>query len=200
VPAQPRGPAQPDRAPTPRPGGDGDPVAAAHALALRRLSAAPLTRQQLAQALRRRGVPEPAAAQVLDRLEAVSLIDDEAFATAWVHSRHRSRGLARRALAAELRTRGVAGETVDAAVAGLDRDEELATARTLVARRSAATANLAPAVQARRLLALLARKGYPPAVAARVVREHLDAVAQRGDADVEPATRTDIPDIPDVPD
>lgn len=182
MPATPTGRAGPGPLPAdaqagPRPPADGDPVAVAHTIALRRLSAAPQTRHQLEQALRRRGVPDEAATEVLDRLEAVALVDDDAFAAAWVESRHRSRGLARGALAAELRNRGVAGETVDTALAGLDRDDELATARALVARRSAALARLDPAARARRLLGLLARKGYPPALAARVVREHLAASA-----------------------
>jgi len=139
------------------------------------LTAAPRTRAQLADALRRRGVPEDAAQAVLERFGEVGLIDDEAFAEAWVTSRHAGRGLGRKALAAELRNRGVADDTVRDAVSHLDPEEELETARRLVARRLASTRNLPVATRTRRLTGMLARKGYPPGMAFRVVREALEA-------------------------
>ena len=80
------------------------------------LTAAPRTRAQLATALRRRGVPEEAAEAVLGRFAEVKLIDDATFASAWVESRHHGRGLSGRALAAELRDRGVASGDIQAAV------------------------------------------------------------------------------------
>jgi regulatory protein len=166
--------ALPDVRPSARDADAPDPAAAARTIALRRLSTAAQTRHQLAEALRRRGVPDEAADQVLDRFEEVGLVDDAAFADAWVQSRHHGRGLARGALAHELRRRGVAEPTVESAISGLDRDEELATARALVRRRAPATAGLEPPARARRLVGLLARKGYPPGLALRVVREVLD--------------------------
>ncbi len=72
------------------------------------------------------------AGPVLARLADVGLIDDAAFARAWVESRHRNRGLARRALSAELRQRGVDGQDIEAAVSALDPADEMATARRLV--------------------------------------------------------------------
>lgn len=155
-----------------------DPESVARAICLRLLAAAPRSRAQLAGALRRRRVPDVAAETVLDRLTEVGLVDDAALATAWVQSRHRGRGLARRALAAELRQRGVEAETVAAAVQTLDTDDELQTARALVARRLPATADLPKEVRARRLTGLLARKGYPGAIAGQVVREALAAAGR----------------------
>lgn len=152
-----------------------DPVARAQAICLRLLTAAPRTRAQLAEALRRRKVPEEAAQTVLERLAAAGMIDDEAFARAWVSSRHHGRGLARRALAAELRQRGVAEDTVDEAVAELDPAQEAETARALVARRLPATRGLDPVTRARRLTGMLARKGYSPGLSFRIVREALEA-------------------------
>lgn len=152
---------------------DPDPVSVARAICLRLLTATPRTRAQLAEALRRRNVPDAAAEVVLDRLTEVGLVDDGAFAAAWVQSRHRGRGLARRALAAELRQRGVTPEAVTGAVETLDADEEVQTARALVDRRLRATVGLADAVRVRRLAGLLARKGYPAGMASRVIREAL---------------------------
>ena len=71
----------------------------------------------------------PATADAAGRFAEVGLIDDRAFAEAWVGSRHAGRGLARRALAAELRRRGVDGETVGEAVAPRAPATEDASAR-----------------------------------------------------------------------
>ncbi|SRR5216683_888546 len=147
--------------------------AAAREICMQMLTVAPRTRAQLAGALRRRGVPEQAAEAVLGRYADVGLIDDAAFARAWVESRHHGRGLARRTLSAELRRRGVAEEDVRDAISGLDPEQETATARRLVAGRLPATRGQPPPVRARRLVGMLARKGYPPAVAYRVVSEAL---------------------------
>jgi regulatory protein len=151
-----------------------DPEAAPRQICLRMLTAAPRTRAQLADALRRRGVPEDAAEAVLERFGEVKLIDDAAFAAAWVESRHHGRGLARRALAAELKQRGVPPDDVKAAVGGLDPQQEIATARGLVARRLPVTRGQPLAARIRRLTGMLARKGYSPAIAYRVVREALE--------------------------
>jgi len=169
----------------------GDPESVARAICLRLLTAQPRTRVELAAALARRGVPDDAAATVLGRFTEVGLIDDRAFAEAWVESRHAGRGLARRALATELRRRGIDGETVGEAVATLDRETEERTARELVARRLPSLRPLEPAARVRRLVGMLARKGYPPSVAARVVREQLSADG------ADPGELTDLDDPPD---
>lgn len=162
------------RAVDPEDGPDADPEAVARQICLRMLTGAPRTKAQLAAALRRRGVPQDAADAVLARFAEVKLIDDAMFARAWVDSRHYGRGLARRALGAELRQRGVAQEDIQAALSELDPDQELATARELVARRLAATTGMPAPARVRRLAGVLARKGYSPGLAYRVVREALE--------------------------
>ncbi|MGV9252898.1 recombination regulator RecX [Streptomyces sp. NPDC003697] len=152
----------------------GDPVERARAICLRLLTGTPRTRKQLADALRKREIPEDAAEEVLSRFEEVGLINDSAFADAWVESRHHGRGLARRALARELRTKGVDGATIDEAVAQLDSEQEEATARELVARRLRSTRGLDRDRRLRRLAGMLARKGYPEGMALRVVRQALE--------------------------
>ena len=165
-----------DAAPAQEPGSrsPADPDAVAREICLRLLTFSPRTRAQLAYALRRRSVPDEVAERVLSRYSEVGLIDDVAFARAWVQSRHAGRGLARRALAAELRQRGVAGDTVKEAVAELDPEQEEAAARELVAKRLPATRGLDPVKRTRRLLGVLARKGYSSGLAYRVVREALE--------------------------
>ncbi|ARF57773.1 recombination regulator RecX [Streptomyces gilvosporeus] len=146
----------------------------ARAICLRLLTGSPRTRKQLGDALRQRGIPEEAAEEVLSRFEDVGLIDDAAFAGAWVESRHRGRGLARRALARELRTKGVDSTLIDEAVGRLDAEQEETTARELVERKLRATRGLDRDKRLRRLAGMLARKGYPEGLALRVVRRALE--------------------------
>jgi regulatory protein len=101
----------------------------------------------------------------------VGIIDDQAFARAWVSSRHHSRGLARRALATELRQKGVDHEMVGIALDELGPDQEAATARALVDRKLRTERGGPSEALLRRLVGMLARKGYPPGLAIRVVRE-----------------------------
>ncbi|MCD7443181.1 recombination regulator RecX [Streptomyces lincolnensis] len=151
-----------------------DPVERARAICLRLLTGTPRTRKQLADALRKREIPDEAAEEVLSRFEEVGLINDSAFAEAWVESRHHGRGLARRALARELRTKGVESTLIDEAVAQLDSEQEEATARELVARKLRSTRGLDRDKRLRRLAGMLARKGYPEGMALRVVRQALE--------------------------
>ena len=147
----------------------------ARRIVLRKLTAAPRTRAQLADDLAARDVPDDVAERVLDRFTEVGLVDDEAFADAWVRSRAASRGLSRRALSHELRHKGVDDDAVAAAVEQISADDEAATARRLVDRRLAGTRGLTYEARVRRLAGMLARKGYPGGMALSVVR---DAIAQ----------------------
>ncbi|MFD0163819.1 recombination regulator RecX [Streptomyces decoyicus] len=146
----------------------------ARAICLRLLTGNPRTRKQLGDALRQRGIPEEAAEEVLSRFEEVGLIDDAAFADAWVESRHHGRGLARRALARELRTKGVDSALIDVAVGRLDSEQEESTARELVDRKLRSTRGLDREKRLRRLAGMLARKGYPEGLALRVVKQALE--------------------------
>ena len=153
---------------------DADPETIARAIALRKLAAAPQTRAQLNDAMARRGVPDDVRERVLDRFDDVGLIDDAMFAQMWVESRHAGRGLAKKALAHELRRRGVDSAVVDEAVAALQPEHEEATARALVERKLRSTRGLEPTTRTRRLAGMLARKGYSAGLALRVVREALE--------------------------
>jgi regulatory protein len=148
---------------------------AARTICLRLLAQQPRTRAELAAALSERNVPGDAAEAVLARFDEVGLIDDAAFAAAWVETRHRGRGLGRGALARELRQRGVENELVQDALERLDPDTEEATARALVARKLGSSRGSPTPTRVRRLVGMLARKGYPPGLAVRLVREALAA-------------------------
>jgi regulatory protein len=122
----------------------------------------------------RRAVPEDAITRVLDRFGEVGLIDDAAFASAWVASRHHGRGLARRALAAELRRKGVAEEVAADALSAVTSDDEEAAAEALVRRRLASMSEVPRDVRIRRLVAMLGRKGFGGSLAYRVVTRLID--------------------------
>lgn len=158
-----------------------DPVDVARQICLNQLEYSPRTRAELAATLRRKGVQDDVAEQVLSRFAEVGMIDDALFAQMWVTSRHRGKGLAGRALSQELRRKGVADGTAAEAVAAIDRDQELATARELVDRRLRTTRGLATDARVRRLAGMLARKGYPAGVAFRVVREALAAEGEEAE-------------------
>jgi regulatory protein len=152
----------------------GDPEARARQICLRLLTTAPRTRAELAAALSRRGVPGDAAEAVLGRFADVGLIDDAAFARAWVESRHYSRGLSRRWLSAELRQHGVEAAEIREAVSTLDPEQEVVTARRLVEQKMAGTRGQPPEVRIRRAAGTLARKGYPPGLVFRLIKEVLE--------------------------
>ena len=181
------GPADP---PVPGPAEDpvGDAEAVARLLCLRQLDARARTRSELERYLTRKGVPTEPAARSLGRFTEFGLIDDQALATAYVEAGHAYQGLARRGLAAKLRRRGVDDAVVAEAVAVIGSDDEERAARAVVERRLRSVIGLDRATQERRLVGLLARKGYPAGLAYRIVR---DVVSEVPDDDR--AVETDPP-------
>lgn len=156
-------------------GEDADPESVARKILLDQLSIKARSRHELEERLARRNVPEEVATRLLDRFEEVGLVDDEAFARAWVESRQRTRSLARTALAVELRRKGIDDETTKSVLAEVDPDDEEAAARLLVQKKLRTLRGLDPQVATRRLVGMLARKGYSPGLAYTVVRQELGA-------------------------
>ena len=170
------------RSPTHGDGGDpedplGDPETVAKAICLRLLTAAARPRATLALALRKRGIPDDVAETVLDRFVGVGLIDDEAYAQAFVATKQRDRGLGTTALRTELRRKGIDEEIVAGAVDGVDQEAERSRAKALIERRVDAAMSAGPVAARRRLAGLLARRGYSVDVAVSVVDEALAAYA-----------------------
>jgi regulatory protein len=163
-------------------GPPGDPEEVARIVCLRMLDRRAYTRAELAGALRKRGVPSEAAERVLDRFGALHLIDDAALAEGYALAQHRERGLAGRAVAQKLRLRGVGEDDVRDAVGQIDHESERAAAQSLVQRRLRSLRGLPEPVQARRLVGLLARKGYSAGLAHDVVREALRLEAPPDDS------------------
>ena len=141
----------------------------ARALCLRLLTARARTRAELAGQLAKRGYPNDVSDRVLDRLGHVGLVDDVDFAEQWVQSRRVNAGKGKRALAAELRTKGLDDEVITEALAGIDAGAERERAEQLV-RDKLRREKLGddPKVM-RRLVGMLARRGYSQSVAVDVV-------------------------------
>jgi regulatory protein len=152
----------------------------ARALCLRLLTARARTRAELAGQLTKRGYPDDISHRVLDRLTAVGLVDDTDFAQQWVQSRRANAGKSKRALAAELHTKGVDNDVISTALATIDAGAERDRAEQLVAAKLKRE-NLDGGQMrvARRLVAMLARRGYSQILASDVVSVALDLELER---------------------
>jgi regulatory protein len=137
------------------------------------LAVRPRTKDELRQTLKRKGFDDEVSEKLLDKLDDAGLVDDAAFAEMWVRSRHNQQGLARRALLAELKSKGVDGSVAAEAADAVDRDAEEERARQLVRKRLRTMSGLDEQVVIRRLLGMLGRKGYPQGLAYTVIRDEL---------------------------
>ncbi len=122
---------------------------------------------------------------MLDRFEEVKLVDDADFADMWVRSRSQSRKLAKGALRRELAEKGIEAETAAVALEQLSDEAEESAARELVQRKLRGVTGFEDRAErdktTRRLASMLARKGYQPSQAFRIVGDVLDeAVAGSG--------------------
>ena len=153
----------------------------AHEQCLRQLTVRSRTRSELAGHLAKRGYPDDVSEAVLSRLATVGLIDDADFADQWVRSRRARAGKGKRALAAELRTKGVDADVIAAALDGIDAAAERERAEQLVEQklRREALADADDTKVMRRLVGMLARRGYSQNMAVAVVSDGLVAERER---------------------
>jgi regulatory protein len=156
-------------------GPDADTESVARTILLDQLTGRARSRRELADKLASKHVPDEVATRLLDRFEEVGLVDDQAFARSWISDRQSGKGLARRALAQELRRKGVDDEVAREALDEIDPDDEEAAARALVRKKLRSLSRVDDATATRRLVGMLARKGYAPGLAYAVVRDELGA-------------------------
>ncbi|WP_036508896.1 regulatory protein RecX [Nocardioides sp. URHA0020] len=162
---------------------DADPEAVARKILLDQLTGQARSRQELADKLAAKLVPDDVATQLLDRFEEVGLIDDDAFARAWIASRGSAgsgsgRRLAKRALAQELHRKGIDREVAREALDEIDPADEEAAARSLVRAKLSSVARVDDVKATRRLVGMLARKGYGAGLAFAVVNDELAAAGR----------------------
>jgi regulatory protein len=138
------------------------------------LSDGPRSRKQLEDRLSVKKVPLDIQKEILDQYTSLGLINDSTFAINWTESRHRSKGLSRMAIKQELKyKKGLGEEDIATAMETLSDEDEYVRALELVTRKAPSTRRLEPQARTRRLVGMLARKGYSGSLAYRVVKEVL---------------------------
>jgi regulatory protein len=135
---------------------------------LYQLSRSMKTRFQLSEILKSREIPSEIAQQVLDRFTEAQLINDYAFAGAYVITRLEN-GRSGSAIKLELRRKGVAQEIIEQHLSEIDSEVEQGIANQLAANRFSRMAALEPEVRKRRLMGFLQRRGFSQSVAARAI-------------------------------
>ncbi len=148
-----------------------DQTQAAKDFVLRRLNSRARTRSELAKELREKSFSDDVAKEALDRLEEVGLINDDEFAKSWVSTRHKSKGLAAGVLRQELRQKGVSDDAVQEALGEISQEEEYESAMKLANKKYRSLQREDRDTQIRRLVGLLARKGYSSSLCYRVAKE-----------------------------
>lgn len=143
--------------------------------ALRLLARRPRSIAEVRSRLMRHRIPRETLRAVIADLTAEGYLDDLAFAKSWVTARLAARAYGIRRLRWELQQKGVATAVIDQAVREAGADEDLAgaqerSASALAQRRLRAYRRLAPDQQARRIAALLERRGFSPSTIIRTVR------------------------------
>jgi regulatory protein len=129
------------------------------------------------------------------RLTELGVLDDEAFARAWIESRDRARPRGERALRRELALKGVDREVSDELLGerrdagGEGSDVDLQAARRLLARNARALARVAdPRARRQRAYALLARNGFDPEVCREASLEMISEAGEEADENGTEAT------------
>ncbi len=161
----------------------GDPEAVAKSICLRLLTDSARPRANLFQALKKRGIAEDVANRVLDRYAELGLIDDDAYAQSYVRTKHKERGLGKRALAMELRSKGIDDDIAAQALLEVDIEDEWERGRVLIGKRIGSAMAAGPATARRRLVGLLARRGYSASMSYELVNSALRDYGV-GDADL----------------
>ena len=138
---------------------------------LRRLSNAPRTRKELAQDLKKKKIEEDIAQIALDRFEELGLINDQTFSENYVSTTHERRKLGKKALKQQLRSKGVSEEIAIQAIAQISEDDEFKAALALALKKIRSIQKDDPQSQIRKIVGLLARKGYSSTLSFQVAKE-----------------------------
>jgi len=121
---------------------------------------------EIRQNLRKHEIPDAVIEETLERLRQARLVDDDQFARAWVENRNTFRPRSRRALAMELRQKGLSDEATQSALAGVDEE---ALAYEAAHKRVNRLKGLEWIDFRKKLSEFLARRGFPYAIIAPTV-------------------------------
>ena len=158
---------------------EADPYTRAKTIVYNQLAYSAKTRGQLRKKLQAEGFEAELIEPLLDKFEAAKLIDDAEYAQTFVAQKSRTKKLSRAALRRELAERGVRGEDAENALAQRTDEQEREDAAKLVRKKLRRGMNLSDRAEkdrvTRRLLGMLARRGYSSSVSMSVIREELAA-------------------------
>lgn len=158
---------------------EADPYTRAKTIVYNQLAYSAKTRGQLRKKLQSEGFDAELIEPLLDKFEAVKLIDDAEYAQTFVAQKSRTKKLSRAALRRELAERGVRGEEAENALAQRTDEQEREDAAELVRKKLRPGMDLSDRAEkdrvTRRLLGMLARRGYSSSVSMSVIREELAA-------------------------
>ncbi|WP_455114632.1 regulatory protein RecX [Rothia mucilaginosa] len=156
-----------------------DPYTRAKTIVYNQLAYSAKTRGQLRKKLQAEGFDAELIEPLLDKFEAAKLIDDAEYAQSFVAQKSRTKKLSRAALRRELAERGVRGEEAENALAQRTDEQERKDAAELVRKKLRPGMDLSDRAEkdkvTRRLLGMLARRGYSSSVSMSVIREELAA-------------------------
>lgn len=156
-----------------------DPYTRAKTIVYNQLAYSAKTRGQLRKKLQAEGFESELIESLLDKFEAAKLIDDAEYAQTFVAQKSRTKKLSRAALRRELAERGVRGEEAENALAQRTDEQEREDAAELVRKKLRPGMDLSDRAEkdkvTRRLLGMLARRGYSSSVSMSVIREELAA-------------------------
>ena len=156
-----------------------DPYTRAKTIVYNQLAYSAKTRGQLRKKLQAEGFDAELIEPLLDKFEAAKLIDDAEYAQTFVAQKSRTKKLSRAALRRELSERGVRGEEAENALAQRTDEQEREDAAELVRKKLRPGMDLSDRAEkdrvTRRLLGMLARRGYPSSMSMSVIREALAA-------------------------
>jgi len=141
---------------------------------LRLLRYRPRSRFEAEARLKRRGYPNETIHEVLAWAGDMGMIDDQAFARLWIADRQEHRPCGIFFLRHELREKGVSPDIIEGALEWAELDEEVLI-RKLAAERLKLYRDRPPQERERKTFALLARRGFPPELSRRVLRELMAA-------------------------
>ena len=162
-----------------------DPYTRAKTIVYNQLAYSAKTRGQLRKKLQSEGFEAELIEPLLDKFEAAKLIDDAEYAQTFVAQKSRTKKLSRAALRRELAERGVRGEEAENALAQRTDEQEREDAAELVRKKLRPGMDLSDRAEkdrvTRRLLGMLARRGYSSSVSMSVIREELAAYGAEDD-------------------
>lgn len=164
---------------------ESDPYTRAKTIVYNQLAYSAKTRGQLRKKLQSEGFDAELIEPLLDKFEAAKLIDDAEYAETFVRQKSRTKKLSRAALRRELAERGVRGEEAENALAQRTDEQEREDAAELVRKKLRPGMDLSDRAEkdrvTRRLLGMLARRGYSSSVSMSVIREELAAYGAEDD-------------------